>query len=74
MEASSPREEVVRALVRFLEAATVADFPVRLEMLGSVGRLLDMIGHRRLSLRATMHFGPHIKHADSAIESGLKVV
>ena len=31
MEASSPREEVVRALVRFLEAATVADFPARLE-------------------------------------------
>ena len=22
----------------------------------------------------TMHFGPHIKHADSAIESGLKGV
>jgi midasin (ATPase involved in ribosome maturation) len=54
MEASSPREEVVRALVRFLEAATVADFPARLEMLCSVGRLLDMIGHRRLSLRAAL--------------------
>jgi midasin len=54
MEASSPREEVVRALVRFLEAATVADFPARLEMPGSVGRLLDMIGHRRLSLRAAL--------------------
>ena len=54
MEANSPREEVVRALVRFLEAATVADFQARLEMLGSVGRLLDMIGHRRLSLRAAL--------------------
>ena len=31
LEASSPREEVVRALVRFLEAATVADFPARVE-------------------------------------------
>ena len=54
MEASSPKEEVVRALFRFLEAATVADFQARLEMLGSVGRLLDMISHRRLSLRAAL--------------------
>ena len=55
LEPGSPREEVVRSLVRFLEAATLADFSSRLETLGSVARLLEATGHRRQALRAALH-------------------
>ena len=54
MDARSPREEVVRTVVRYMEAATLADFSTRLESLGSVGRLLAAAGSRRASVRAAL--------------------
>ena len=54
MDARSPREEVVRTVVRFMESATLADFATRLESLGSVARLLEAVGSRRASVRAAL--------------------
>ena len=54
LEPSSSKEEVVRSLIRFIEAATLAEFQPRLQMLESVGRMLEVTSRGRLTIRAAI--------------------
>ena len=54
LERSSSKEEVVRSLIKFIEASTLADFHPRLQMLDSVGRMLEVTSRGRLTIRAAI--------------------
>ena len=54
LEPSSSKEEVVRSLIRFLGAATLAKSLPRLQMLEIVGCMLEVISRGRLTIRAAM--------------------
>ena len=54
LEPASSKEEVVRSLIRFIEAATLAEFQPRLQMLESVGRMLEVTSRGRLTIRAAI--------------------
>ena len=54
LEPSSSKEEVVRSLIRFIEAATLAEFQPRLQMLESVGRMLEVTTRGRFTIRAAI--------------------
>jgi len=54
MELGTRKEEVVRSLVRFMEAGSLADFQSRLDILKSVGILLDLVGSKKVSLLSSL--------------------
>ena len=54
MEKKSNKEEVVRSLVRFMEASSLADFRSRLDILRSVSILLELIGSNKSNILAAL--------------------
>eukprot|EP00092_Neocalanus_flemingeri_P022654 GFUD01024574.1.p1 GENE.GFUD01024574.1~~GFUD01024574.1.p1 ORF type:complete len:2240 (+),score=854.36 GFUD01024574.1:478-6720(+) len=73
MESGTKKEEVVRTLVRFMEAGSLADFQSRLDILESVSVLLDLIGHKKPSILAALrNLHTYFSGLNPGVEQALK--
>jgi len=73
MESGTKKEEVVRSLVRFMEAGSLADFQSRLDILESVSVLLDLVGHKKPSVLAALrNLHTYFAGLNPGVEQALK--
>ena len=72
LERGNKKEEVVRSLVRFMEAGSVADFQARLDIIESVSNLLDIIGTRAPVLPVLRNLHIYYSDLNLGVEKALK--
>ena len=72
LERGNKKEEVVRSLVRFMEAGSIADFQARLDIIESVSNLLDIIGTRLHVLPVLRNLHTYYSDLNLGVEKALK--